>query len=183
MHFKTIKLHTPCTDGLLYFDPPNMHNSNGSSFFQPQCINGTLCLVASFMDRRKSVKRDCDGIFKMAVPNRHHRRVAVFCHHDVERVGHEMKSRFLDHELYRDCLFEIHALSKNGDSDTNGQRSFTFILYLVLLFLQGGFGIDTVRPHLNSISFEKMQKFVFDRIMQCLDQKFVPGRVSRAKRL
>ena len=183
-YLKTTKYYFPCIDVLDTFVPPDVSKYPRYVFLQPQTVQGTVVLMASYPDREKVLQKCADGSVRKAQkkdPNGQcYRRLCCFAYCDRLSIKNEIVQRVLDHPFYRNIKVEFHPFEVLSEGTPYAVNSFVYVLHLALLMLEGKFEISQARAHLSMTRYSIMSKTLLGRLIALSEKEWVGSR--RAKK-
>ena len=183
MYLKSVKYYFPCIDVLDTFVPPDVSKYPRYIFLQPQMVQGTVVLMASYPDRGKVVQCINGTVKKAQVkgPNGQcYRRLCCFAYCDRLSVKNEIVQRVQDHPFFRNIKVDFHSFETVSEGTPYAVNSFVYILHLALLMLEGKFEIQQARAHLSMTRYSIMSKSLLQRLIVLSEKEWIGSR--RAKK-
>lgn len=190
-HHKKIKLHFPCNAQLTTFTPPNTFLNQKYSFFQPQYVRGSLVLICSMPNRNKGVKIVDINTIKLASGYSKGQKVTtrtitVFYYVKDLLVEAEILRRIRVTPTYEKVSVNFYPflMELRNETDMLKVSSMSFVLAIMVLFLEGQYCMTSVLHKLDSTKFSILEKTIVDR-MACLSEKpwITTESVAEAKKL
>ena len=171
-NLKKRSLYLPCSQNFSVFEPPDTFKHPRKSFFQPQLISGVLTIVASCPYKGKGlVQKDRDTIVpgygvakgKRVEGLKHCMCIFSFMYDPAIEV--EIRSRIHSLPNYANVKVEYFSFFKtNPDSDFKAVGSLIFVLWLMLLFLEGSYCLDDIQMKVSNTHYKYIHETVLSKI-------------------
>ena len=172
---RAIKLYRKMSPDFFYFTPPSISETPRNCYLQPQIVNGIACIVANYPNRTKTLKLS-NGDFKMSPndPINCERNATIFLYDDCPLIKQEILDRLKRHPDYQTLNPKIHAFSDDLDCKSRAVKSFVYVIWLAILFMEGQYRIETALSSLKNKKFPTVLSDVLKRLNALINVKWIP---------